>query len=272
MARKLIINNITNNYVPSLTVSKVPSKGLCTREPGWDSGRANQLLSRLERKVFLILDWVSITNNIREQYGLPLNETLRIASDLNIRHPGIINKDGIWVPKQMSTDFVFDCQHEDGFATIALFVKQIKDITKRTIQKFTIERTYWGNKNVIMYCITDYNINNVLFENIKWVHKYKQIDDCYHIGCDIKFINSKLFDSIINNKNTPLKHITTSVDNDLYLEPGTSLGLVRHFIANRSWHVDMITDILSPARPLPLYSNDIADNHMSGNNLLLKWL
>ena len=51
--------------------------------------------------------------------------------------------------------------------------------------------------------------------------------------------------------NTPLKSVTEEADRDCSLNAGTSLGIVRHLIANRRLEVDMDIPV-RPDQPLRL--------------------
>jgi hypothetical protein len=76
------------SYIPWLFIHDVPSKGLAWRRKGWTTGRTHHLLSSLEDNFFLIQDWNPSVSDIREQYPLlPIEETLVIAEECNIRHP-----------------------------------------------------------------------------------------------------------------------------------------------------------------------------------------
>ena len=76
------------DYKPWLLVQDVPSQGLASRVKGVKTGRVHHLLSQLEHRCFLILDWSGRVTDIREQYPLlPLEETVASAESLGIKHP-----------------------------------------------------------------------------------------------------------------------------------------------------------------------------------------
>jgi hypothetical protein len=90
------------NYLPWLFIHDVPSKGLAWRIKGWKTGRPHHLLSDFEHNYQLIKDWDPSVIDIREQYPLlPLEETLAIAEECNIRHPSVRHptKRGVVIPE-----------------------------------------------------------------------------------------------------------------------------------------------------------------------------
>ena len=76
------------DYIPWVTIHDLASRGISSRVPGLTTGRMHQLLSGLETAMFYILDASDLALDIREQFPLlPLEETLRIADEMGIRHP-----------------------------------------------------------------------------------------------------------------------------------------------------------------------------------------
>ena len=60
-----------------------------------------------------------------------------------------------------------------------------------------------------------------------------------------------LASKLTSSPNTPLKSVTEEADRDCSLNAGTSLGIVRHLIANRRLEVDMDIPV-RPDQPLRL--------------------
>ena len=59
-------------YKPWVQVQDFPSKGIVSRVKGRTTGRIHHLMSNLELRYFLLLDWSEKTIDIREQF--PLDE------------------------------------------------------------------------------------------------------------------------------------------------------------------------------------------------------
>ena len=74
-------------YRPWLTVQDVPSRGRSQRPLGVVTGRAHHLLSDLERKTFLAIEFRDDVRDIREQFPLDVEETCAIAEQAGIRRP-----------------------------------------------------------------------------------------------------------------------------------------------------------------------------------------
>lgn len=140
------------NYRPWIRIHEISSKGISWRILGKKTGRIHHLLSTLEKKVFLYLDAHPLVSDIREQFPLPLKETLAIASTHNIRHGQVENE-----PITMTTDFLIDLPNRQ----IAIFVKPFSKISKRVLEKFQIEKSYWKSQNVEMILCTEKEINEL---------------------------------------------------------------------------------------------------------------
>jgi len=69
--------------------SDVPSRGVSHRIYSHKTQRVHHLLSNLELYVFLILDWSSSVQDIREQFPLNLDDTKEICLEHGLRHPSI---------------------------------------------------------------------------------------------------------------------------------------------------------------------------------------
>lgn len=73
-------------YQPFVKVQDISSLGRSHRVFGHKSGRTHHLLSDLELSVFLLFEWNTNVVSINEQFALNLEETLALATELNIKH------------------------------------------------------------------------------------------------------------------------------------------------------------------------------------------
>lgn len=140
------------NYKPWIQIHEMSSKGISWRILGSKTGRIHHLLSTLEKKVFLHFDSRPDVIDIREQFPLPLRETMTIAVARNIRH-GQNNGE----PITMTTDFVIDFQDRQ----LAVFVKPFNKISRRMLEKFQIEKDYWASQNVQLILCTEKEIGKL---------------------------------------------------------------------------------------------------------------
>lgn len=235
------------NYHPWLKVREIPSKGFSHRILGWKTGRVHHLLSNLELSYFYILEWRSSVKDIRERYPLDPKQTLEIAHMLKIRHP--LHPKTMQL-RVMTTDFFIT--DEQGHHT-AISVMPIKNLEKkRTIQLLEIERMYWQQKNVNFAVITDFDIPEPLIDNIRWIHKARRlIDGPSFLSEELIMDLEPHFQKIIRQSSQPLAHSCSELDRQYAYSYGTSLWIVRHFVANKIWKLDMLVPI-DTAKPLNL--------------------
>lgn len=174
--------------------------------------------------------------DIREQYPLTLEATQEIAERLGIKHP-VDSKTREAVV--MTSDFLIDVQI-NHVELKARAIRSINELSsKRNIEKLEIERTYWKERGVDWGIVIENELPEALIKNVKWVHSARALTNSP--GITPKFltqIEPVLLDYITNSR-IPLAHAALEVDAKLGLKPGSSLWVVRHFIANQVWIVEM---------------------------------
>lgn len=226
------------SYSPWLHIQDVPSRGLVTRIKGWKSGRVHHLLSLLELRCLYFLDWDPEVIDVREQYPLlPLEETLGIAADSGIKHP---RDPRTGHPVVMTTDFVATVLVSGAPVDRALTVKYAADLnSSRTSEKLAIEQHYWSARNINWNVVTEHDLSKVRARNIEWVHSFRILEDFCLIS---QFSAMQVIETLthtVARDRRPLRLVTTEIDEQMNLEPGTSLSLVRHLIATRRWLINM---------------------------------
>ncbi|WP_038349478.1 TnsA endonuclease N-terminal domain-containing protein, partial [Acinetobacter baumannii] len=121
------------DYQPWLTIQDVPSRGVSHRIYSHKTQRVHHLLSNLELYVFLILDWSSFVQDIREQFPLNLDDTKEICLEHGLRHPSIQGSEQV-----MTSDFLIDTNDKKK-PQFVIQVKPLKELIKeRTIEKLVI--------------------------------------------------------------------------------------------------------------------------------------
>jgi hypothetical protein len=231
------------DYQPYLRVQDVTSSGVSHRYRGWKTGREYDLLSTLEWKYFLHLEWCPSVINIQEQFPLqPLEATLLIAEELGVDHPATLTRDKPprKEPILMTTDFVITLSTATGLVKWARAVKPAAELEKEAVaHKLDIERVYWERKGINWKIVTEYEISEDLFENVRWIHEYLDMKELYPLKEDqIRAIARALTQRIVR-PNAILADVGLECDDRLGFEPGTGLSVARHLIANRQWLVDM---------------------------------
>lgn len=244
-----------SDYKPFISVHDFPSYGQANRVLGWKTGRHHELFSQLELFYFYLLDWSIKVIDIQEQYPLqPLEETLLIASQCGVRHPyNKINKQAI----NLTTDFFITVSTPEGIIKVARTVKPTDHLQKlRTIEKLEIERRYYEAREIDFGIVTEKEIDTIFAKNIEWVHNYHSISSLNPLKQQFIHKVSKLLTKEITNSALSLREIALKCDDQLGLEIGTCLSVVRHMIATRQWKVDMSVPIQT-AQKLNLLGLDL---------------
>lgn len=157
------------NYKPWIEVGEIGSKGTAEVAIDWKTGRGVHLLSQGEVAAWYILRWDDENLDVREQYPLDKEETLKIAEDLGFKHPSYQGK-----PSTMTTDLLVT--RKDGY--VAYSVKySVKEITdQRTAEKMLIEKTYWENRKDKWQLATRENTDMQKARNIRDVVSRYNVD------------------------------------------------------------------------------------------------
>lgn len=225
------------HFIPFLKTRDVPSFGLSHRILGIKTGRIHHLLSNLEKYFFLILDFSPHVTDIREQFPLPLQETLDICRRFNLRHP--LTGSPAY-PIVMSTDFLIDECRNDLHRLIARTVKPASKLSQRTLEKFEIERIYWEERGVDWGIVIDNDIPRILCRNLEWLHPAYFPTAAQTFPDEIKIqTEGLLFDWSLVQPFTPFTALTRKVDERLGLLPGSALWMARHFLSNKIWSTDL---------------------------------
>ena len=224
------------------------SKGVVGRIYNREIERTQHSISNLELKYLTLLKWSKVPTDIREQFVLPLEETLAIAEELGILHPQ--NKSTReWHP--LSTDFLVSLR---GGKLIAISVKYAKDVSdRRVLEKLQIEQEYWRRQNAEWTLATESDIPQTLLENIEWVQEAQENP---HPDKANKAAEELL--AMCLAQGLPPREAGRQTDKALRLEPGTGLFLIRHFLASRQWSTDMRMKI-DPAKPITITSYGMDD-------------
>lgn len=227
------------DYIPWLLIQDFPSRGRVHRIFGWKTGRIHHLLSDLERNVFFHFQWPHSVKDLREQYPLPLEETIEIAKEIGVRHP---TDPSTRYPVVMSTDLLLTIEQGVKFTFHPRTVKYLKDLqNSRTREKLEIERRCWAAapRNSKLKIVTEQQISEPFIKNILWSYPYYWLVDLHPLTeKDVNKI-AALLTHMLLNESLPLRAIARRCDRILRLETGTSLAVTRHLLANRFWEVDM---------------------------------
>ncbi|MCG7571619.1 TnsA endonuclease C-terminal domain-containing protein [Pseudoalteromonas sp. CNC9-20] len=220
------------DYKPWLTVRDLPSLGRIHRVFGHKSRRTHHLLSDLELAAFLLLEWHSEVTQIREQFSLERDTTRRLAVEAGIKHSNIAGVD-----QYMSSDFLVDTtdEQEPRFVWQAKYASALGDA--RTVEKLEVERRYWAEKEYPWYLVTEREIPDVVFKNIKWLYP-AQRDDEEDMELALQQIEFYAH-HFEKNPNKTLIAICKELDAAYDLPLGESLYEVRKLLAKRYFTFDI---------------------------------
>lgn len=217
-------------YVPGIRTTEVPSRGNCYRVLGATTGRVHHLLSSLEYAYFLRLDFDRSVTDIREQYLLPISETVMIAAGAGIdppRHGGVI--------LHTSTDFYF---LRDG-AWHARAVKPSGALSSaRTREKLEIERLYWAGRGTDWGIVTERELDPRLTKGIEWARSGDPLTALIPDPA-LREEACAAFLVCYRNPRVRLGALTEYLERHYGLPAGGGLQIFKHLIASGRLRVDL---------------------------------
>ena len=218
------------DYQPWLTIQDVPSRGVSHRIYSHKTQRVHHLLSTLELYVFLILDWSSSVQDIREQFPLNIDDTREICLEHSLRHPSIQGSEQV-----MSSNFLIDTNDKNK-PQFAIQVKPLKELLKeRTIEKLEIERRYWKLKEIPWSIVTEQNIPITARKNLEWLSPFI----VEHLDPDIWDKLHSIFYYFSKKPGISIIKLCKEVDIQERTTAGMTLQYLRTLIANRSIKFDI---------------------------------
>ena len=230
----------SSQYESWLKIQDVASLGRSTRMLGWKTDRINHCLSDLERNYLLLLDWSDKVIDIREQFPLlPLEQTLQIANELNIKHP---TDPKTKQPIVMTTDFLVTIKDRYHVIDSARTLKYSKDLdSPRILEKFQIEKIYWHKKGIDWGIVTEMDIPKVMAENIRHLRQsYFMEDDIDFSPKDLPVLSQYLIQKLRQSYLVKsISEITREFDEQLYFEAGSGLKLFKYLLAKKKIWIDI---------------------------------
>jgi hypothetical protein len=163
------------NYKPWICVTEISSRGRSHEIEGWKVGRTHHLLSDLERDAFYIFQWTQNITDIREQFPLPLKQTIAIARQLGVRHPGEQN---YGTPIVITLDFLLSKIAANGKKLLeANDCKYTDDLDERSLEKLEIARRWCEKHNISWALVTEQEIDSELVANLRFIDGAFHYDD-----------------------------------------------------------------------------------------------
>lgn len=227
------------DYVPWLTPLDVPSIGKSTFLKGWKVGRTHDLLSSLECKYCLLLNWADNVIDIREQYPLlDVDDAISIAEEAGIEYPYSTHDK---TPYVLSTDFLITVIEDGKKTEVARTCKYVEDLDDpRIIEKFEIERRYYAKRGIDWGIVTEGEIPEMLITNLEMLYPNVELPTIGKNQTQIDDYCSVIIHRI-STKDMSLNELCSELDKELFLNKGDTKRLVAHMIANKLLRFDMKT-------------------------------
>lgn len=247
---------VGKDYKPFIQAhdNKVASEGWLTRHLGWKTNRIHHTLSEHERRYLYYLEWVDQVVDIREQFPLlPKSKTEEIANQLGIKHPHVDGE-----PVVMTTDFVITLKTSNGLIDVVRTVKPAAKLTKRTLELFEIERRFFVEQGINWGIILGNKLPKDLISNVEWIYEARYLDT--RPGVDeelVALISNSLFERINQNDGvTSISKICLRCDMEFGINTGTSMFILKHMLAIKSWSTDMNVKV-KESRPLHIFMDHV---------------
>lgn len=163
----------TEFYEPMWRVEDIKSYGIKAKIKHFkDPHRAVHVLSQNELLMFMLIAWDKSIVQSYEQYALPLDETLAIAKELEIKHP--VYPQNKEVPVQQTLDFF--CYRE-GHERIGYAVKQQSETFKdRTLEKLAIQEAWCAMHNYEYELVSSEELKRNSVMNLERIYRNREVE------------------------------------------------------------------------------------------------
>lgn len=240
------------NYLPWILVYKFHPETGRTRIRGWTVDREHHLLSFLEQKFLLLLDWSDIVFDIQEQYPmLDYELAQRIANELNWKYP--INSKSNF-PYILTTDFLVSYKKNGKEEKIAIAIKPSSALKewdkscdpdeKDVLSRLELEYRYWELKQIEWKLVTERQLPEVLTYNLNLIHGDLRLEATTQNSIEelqLCIPEVKEYFNKFENCEKPIHSITDYLDGTLKLQEGTAFRIFKHLIARKEIIVDLET-------------------------------
>lgn len=156
-----------SSYKPWLTIADLSSQGRSRRVWGHKTGRMHELLSDVEYRLFLCLEWAQDVVDIREQFPLERDITLELARSLGLPHP---HYPGTQTPTVMTVDFLATRIRSGEQCIEAFNAKRDEEAEdEASMAKLEIQRSYFEALDVPHHLVVHSAIPDQQVRNIEWI-------------------------------------------------------------------------------------------------------
>ena len=209
--------------------------------------REHHLLSDVEQKGTLFLDFSGDVVDIREQFPLfPRKLGLDLAEKLGIVHPRYPNST---VPIVLSIDSLVTLS---GGQPLALDFKYLKDAsTKKHLARLELNRRFCELFNIPWFLVLEKDIPDIPYTNLVWLRQNAVLAS--HLQ---RYLRDFVRLVIASWKSAELlRDLIASVSIELSLREGDTYNLFKHAVWTKQIHVDFDAPLF-PTEPLLLLSDE----------------
>lgn len=242
-------------YIPWIKVKEFSGKGNNKRVLGLKSGRIHHFLSNFEASLFYIFDLDNNIEEIREQFPLLDVEIAKeLAEEAGIRYPSDKNGE----PHILTSDYFLT--YTDG-REVAITIKYLKDITKRQLELFEVERRYWNAKGVQWKIVTELEMpGKELLLNYQDIHSALRgfIED-NRSEEQFQEIISTIFENYEYSNEKSLIQFTNTIDSELNIQKGSTLRLIKVLIARGLITTNLTEALVNNERKMKDFNFKISD-------------
>lgn len=219
--------------------------------------RTIHLYSRGERQLFVLIEAMPNVIDIKEQFPLPLNETLNLASELNIRHPGAYKErfenDGIIPAKTMTSDLVATFRQPDNEEkTIVYSFKYQRSLdylanprtAKRAWDKLKLEREFWERQGVEWVLMTEQCYSPTYIYNLEFLKECFEYPELLDVSDEFYQLFIKSFRQYEDKYAIyTLRHILEKLSDELNLELFHAQALFQKAAYFKDLKIDLFQEI-----------------------------
>lgn len=144
------------DYKPYIEVGEFGSLGTAACVIDYKTGRTIHLLSQAEVMAWYLLRWDDDNLDIKEQYPLPIEDTLEIAEAYGLKHPCKGSS-----PTPITSDFVI--LRKNG--TVVISIKS--NSNDANFKNLFIEKKYWESQKTYWKLIEKHQMNLIKYRNIR---------------------------------------------------------------------------------------------------------
>lgn len=225
-------NGSGSEYKPFIFTRDVSSLGRSHRLPGSKTGRLHHLLSDLELAVFLTLDWSPNVTDIREQFPMRVDDTMRIAKELGLPHGQYQG-----TPQVLTSDFLVDLDNQE-YSSVAIQAKYSADLKKpAVIERLEIERRYWSEKGITWAIVTERDFSKAAFSNIQWL--YPALAESDISQSELEHYQQLFLREFQSHPDQKLTISAQKIDMASEVEPGQALYWLRQLLARHYFLFDI---------------------------------